>query len=341
MDELSESNFVLEGHRSRVCFAAGGVAVTNERAPRKLRNARFQLSDLVGVSYRPPKSTSYGWLHFFVCDGTTPPKGSARALRDPYAIVLPHTGAAPAVLRLLAGFFAHNPTPERHGFEATNRYRLPAFAWSAASTDAHSAAPSDGLALPPSKRASSQGAGLPAKAQRLYDAHIADPAIRLVIVGMGGQAVVALDDRCVVLKPGWLASSTGGGRVTTFDYRDVTSVQMHTHISTGVLEILTPSHSGSQEHDYWTTRRDRQPLKLPNCIPIAKRDLGAIAPQVEALRRLVSLSKRPAEPARTEHLNRPALADQLRNLAELHQAGSLSDEEFAQAKAALLGGGAE
>ena len=88
------------------------------------------------------------------------------------------------------------------------------------------------------------------------------------------QAIVALDDRLLIIKPGLMAGATFGARVTSFYYRDINGIEVNTGLLSGVIEINTPSYQGTEEKDFWSIRdKNRDPYRVTNCLPISKLDL--------------------------------------------------------------------
>ena len=54
-----------------------------------------------------------------------------------------------------------------------------------------------------------------------------DDAIRFVIRGAHGQAMVGTDTRVFVCKPGFMAGATFGAEVTSWSYANPVGVQVH------------------------------------------------------------------------------------------------------------------
>lgn len=202
-------------------------------------------------------------------------------------------------------------------------------------------------------------AALPPKVARAIQAHMdPDEEILFCVVGASNQSLVALADRLMIVKPGFVAGATFGARVTTFGYEDITAIEANTGLLMGVLEVCTASYQASKTKDYWSSRKDRDPFKISNCVPIAKQSIAAYQPQLQEIRRRINRAKAApinapsggdastgsfgarASGAPAAGGSSPALsiADELRKLAELKEEGLLSDDEFAAAKSSLLGG---
>ena len=155
--------------------------------------------------------------------------------------------------------------------------------------------------------------------------------------GIGGwsQAIVAVNDRLLVIKPGMAAGTTFGARVTSFYYRDITGIEVNTGLMQGVIEINTPSYQGTAQRDFWSTGQNDNPFYITNCLPISKRDLQDYKPYIDLLRTMIREGKqergspRPAQDSGT-------LVSELEKLASLRSSGVLSEDEFQQAKKRLL-----
>lgn len=175
---------------------------------------------------------------------------------------------------------------------------------------------------------------LPQKTRTIYDEQVGATDVRFVVMGVGGQAIVALTDRLVIVKAGFMAGATGGGRATYFRYSDILAIEVNTGLLNAVIEIVTAGHTGTPEHDWWAMSKDRDPWKLSNTLPLTKILLEEQKSNIQELRVLIDQAK--------THITSTTPSDsdipkQLRDLAELHEKGLLSSEEFAQAKRKLLG----
>ena len=170
------------------------------------------------------------------------------------------------------------------------------------------------------------------KASKHLDKHLSeDDTVRFCIQGVNSQAIVALQDRMLVIKPGWEAGAAFGARVTSFYYRDVTGIEINTGLVMGVIEINTPAYQGAATKDYGSLREDRNPRYATNCIPIRKGDLKTIRPYLDELERLVRDAK---EDGRRS--GGGGLGAELEKLAELRASGVLTGEEFLRAKGRIL-----
>lgn len=150
------------------------------------------------------------------------------------------------------------------------------------------------------------------------------------VVGAGNQCVVATDQKVLIIKTGWLAGSMFGDKTTTFDYRNITSVEVRTSAAAGVFEISTggvqniqaPALGGDKFNAY----------EVPNCVPFPKNRRAPFERMASLIRSRTSNGASANAPAqRAESV--PTL---LAQLGELHAQGILTDDEFATKKAELL-----
>jgi len=151
------------------------------------------------------------------------------------------------------------------------------------------------------------------------------------IRGSGGQAIVSLDKRLLVIKGGFMAGATFGCRVTSFYYKDITSIEVNTGLVNGIIEICTPSNQGNKEKDFWSSDRDRDPWKVSNCLPIAKSDLKHYQPYLEKIQSFIDEAKHGKS-----HSSSDDVASQIEKLHNLYKSGALTKKEFDDAKKKLI-----
>lgn len=166
-----------------------------------------------------------------------------------------------------------------------------------------------------------------------------DEPILYLFQGGGSQTILGLEDRLLVVKPGWQAGVTFGARVTSFYYVDITGIEAHVGLTFGVLEVNSSSVRGSDVMEFWNPSRkpDKDPFKVPNCIPISKKQLKRQADQLEGIRAKIRQAKQ-VNSAPTSGIATPTdgISTELQRLASLRDSGILTDEEFQKAKNKLL-----
>jgi hypothetical protein len=189
---------------------------------------------------------------------------------------------------------------------------------------------------------------IPAKSRRIAEQLLrADENVHAVFVGAGGQTMIAADDRIIVVKAGFLAGATLGSKTLDFPYNQISGIELHTGAMTGYLQITSPGFQGNLPGSYWSKDKQHDPWKLPNCIPVGRGAAAKWQPTLALVRERISkgvwsdgigappTQATPISPTPTSPGS--GLTEQLKGLAELHEAGALSDEEFTQAKQKLLG----
>ncbi len=139
-----------------------------------------------------------------------------------------------------------------------------------------------------------------------------------------------------------MAGSLGGERSATFHFTDITGIEYNSGFMNGVLEVLTPSYSGTANRDYWTgvsasrNADSNNPWTPSNTLPLAKLEYTQYLAEINELKSRISKSKQQSVQVVVAPAAANGLADQLAKLAELRDSGVLSDEEFGAAKTRLL-----
>ncbi len=157
-----------------------------------------------------------------------------------------------------------------------------------------------------------------------------------MVHGVRNSAMIATDRRVFIFKKGMTAGAAFGSKFTSFDYRNISGVQLHQGMVTGsaVLDVAGAAPVGSS---YWGNKNN-DPWKAQNAIAITKG--GDVQAEVAHLRELVTLWHDRTQPGRVD----PAaqrdvggdLLNQIKQLGELRDSGILSPAEFDAKKADLL-----
>jgi hypothetical protein len=178
------------------------------------------------------------------------------------------------------------------------------------------------------------------KARKHIEPHLApDENVLIVLVGGSNQSLVALDNRLMIVKPGFMAGATLGAKVTSFPYRDISALEVNTHMLTAVVEVIAPGYDGRQPTSYWSRDKNQDPFKLSNCVPTNKKGVQLWQPYLEKIRAKIAEAKHPPAIAQPQSApTQDGLVAELERLQSLKQSGALTDAEFEQAKARLLQG---
>lgn len=182
--------------------------------------------------------------------------------------------------------------------------------------------------------------------------------VEVIITGPSSQAVIGTNRRAFVYKKGFMAGATFGSQLTSWDYRNLVGVQLHTGRMSGAVVLQAPGQAGTST-SYWNTK-DSDPYKAPNAIPVL-RPWDQAQAGVARLRELIDASQSPhvspqggasagwlakqsmvpttPDPSfdRTgDRLSGGPSVQLLRDLSELRDAGVLTHEEFEVKKAEVL-----
>lgn len=174
------------------------------------------------------------------------------------------------------------------------------------------------------------------KANDALDQNLAeDESVEVIITGPSNQAIIGTPRRAFVYKKGFMAGATLGSELTSWDYRNLVGVQMHTGMLTGAVVLQAPGQSGTATNGW--KHGDGDPYKAPNAIPI-NRPWEPATEGVARLRQLIDDANRSGG-ATPSHSTSPPAVDpiaQLRQLGELRDVGVLTLEEFETKKAEIL-----
>ena len=165
--------------------------------------------------------------------------------------------------------------------------------------------------------------------------------------GFGGM-LVAFEGRIVVIKTGGvtslLAGSFGGVRSATFYLTEITGIEYNSGLLNGVLQVLTASYDGSPNKDFWKgtfesrNADSNDPFTLTNTLPMTKAEYRSFQPQIARLLAKISESRKSSINVVVEAgPSSASMTDELAGLAQLLKDGVLTPDEFARAKAKLIG----
>lgn len=160
--------------------------------------------------------------------------------------------------------------------------------------------------------------------------------ILIALVGDPGEALVASDKKVYVLKAGYAAGALFGSKCKVFPYRQITSVEFSSALTTGRIQITAAgaaeqAHGWKQSGVLASVADARQAENVVN-FPRAKKNLFQEA--ATYIRHMVDEAhlENVATAATT-----PDPADQIRKLAGLLTDGIITQEEFDAKKKQLLG----
>jgi len=160
--------------------------------------------------------------------------------------------------------------------------------------------------------------------------------VEVVILGPSNQAVIGTDRRAFIFKKGHIAGASFGAELTSWDYRNLVGVQLHTGMMTGAVILQGPGQSGTKTNTWGN--KDDDPYKAPNAIPL-NRPFDKAQAGVAALRQRIADAHNPSHPLpqSTPSIAPNLIADELMKLSQLRDSGVLTEDEFAQQKEVVPG----
>lgn len=103
------------------------------------------------------------------------------------------------------------------------------------------------------------------KANEALDQNLAPgERIHLIITGPSAQAIVGTDRRVFVYKKGFMAGASFGAELTSWDYRNLVGVQLHTGMMSGAVVLQAPGQSGTRTNVWKRVKMTRIRLQTPS-----------------------------------------------------------------------------
>ena len=120
-----------------------------------------------------------------------------------------------------------------------------------------------------------------------------DELIRFYVEGMDGQLIIALDERLLVVKPGFVREPDFGGLVASIYYLDIDRIQTRKGRTNWVLKIhaqyyqLSESHAQTYQGNQVSQAKDFFLSSDPTSIPITRWQLDRYRQHLLGLSELV------------------------------------------------------
>lgn len=151
--------------------------------------------------------------------------------------------------------------------------------------------------------------------------------------GSNGQALVLTDKRLFIVKWGWLAGSTFGGKCIGYEYRNITALEAHKHLVTHVVQVLTPATQHQKLSNYGGRDKGTNVTESDFAISYSDKKLVPLFQQAVNLgRELISKAHESgASKSSGDDI------DKLERLAKLKEQGVITEQEFAAKKKQILG----
>jgi Short C-terminal domain len=150
------------------------------------------------------------------------------------------------------------------------------------------------------------------------------------VIGNFNQAVIATSHKVLIVKHGLMAGQTFGGKATSYDYRNIMGVEVRTGFGQGEFEVIVaglPTPRGTRNKD------KVKATESPNAIVFPKTEQKYFQSMATQIRLMLS---QPVAVSSNRTSQEVPIPEQIRQLAELHAAGILTDAEFTEKKGDLL-----
>lgn len=178
---------------------------------------------------------------------------------------------------------------------------------------------------------------LDTRGEKLLGSHVGVGEELLVkLKGSFGEALVITTKCLYVLKWGFMTGQTFGGKCNSYEFRNITGLQIRHSVVTGVIQIVSPGTQDNRHLGYWEGG-DNDALKSDNAVTFSKKDLPLFMEAAKVGRMMIERANTVAVP--TVPSVAPAVnnLDQLAKLAELRDNGIITQDEFDAKKKQILG----
>jgi hypothetical protein len=159
----------------------------------------------------------------------------------------------------------------------------------------------------------------------------ADEKVQVIIRGLWDSAIIGTNVRDFIYKRGLMGGVTFGSKLTSWDYLNLSGVQIETGPMSGFISLQGPGIE-SIDLSYWNSSGKNSPNMSPHAISITSDLYEQAREGVAIFRRLISNSQQ----SKTVNPITLDIPDQIRKLAQLKEQGILTQEEFESKKKDLL-----
>ena len=125
-----------------------------------------------------------------------------------------------------------------------------------------------------------------------------DEHVRFGIEGIDGQCIIALDERLLVIKPGFVRGADFGGLATSIRYADIDSIETNVASSNSVIKINALDYQLNESHNEIYQGNDVAPAKdftlssSLTTIPITRWALAKANPYLYIIADLIGEAKK-------------------------------------------------
>ncbi len=114
-----------------------------------------------------------------------------------------------------------------------------------------------------------------------------DEKILIELQGAFGQVLVVTDKRLYIIKWGFMAGSTFGGRCLAFEFKNITGVKITKNFVTGEFEIVSPGNQDNQK-TYWGMTNRTDANKADNVVVFRRKSFGPFQQAANLARDLIN-----------------------------------------------------
>jgi len=124
-----------------------------------------------------------------------------------------------------------------------------------------------------------------------------DEHVRFGIEGTDGQLIVALDERLLVVKPGFVRGTDFGGQVASIHYAGIDNKETNVAASNSVIKINTPDYQLNESHNqiyqgnHGPMAKDFMLSEAPTSIPVTRWALRKGKPYLYMIADLIGEAK--------------------------------------------------
>lgn len=161
--------------------------------------------------------------------------------------------------------------------------------------------------------------------------------ILLWLKGTFKEWLVCTNKQVFIVKKGFMTGHTFGNGVFQMPYKNIAGATVNYHLLSGYFELSAGGMQNTSK-SYWSTKKGESPQEAPNCISLNDKKLAAKFK--EACGFIMDKIQEQSQTGQVQNNSASATAasipDQIKKLAELKDAGILTEDEFTQKKTQLL-----
>lgn len=161
--------------------------------------------------------------------------------------------------------------------------------------------------------------------------------VLLWLKGTFKEWLVCTDKQVFIVKKGFMTGHTFGNGVFQMPYKNIAGATVNFHLMSGYFELSAGGMQNTSK-SYWSNKKGENPQQAPNCISITSKKLaeqfkgacGFIMDKIQDQSQAGQVQNNPV------NVTAESIPDQIKKLAELKDAGILTEEEFSTKKSELL-----